>query len=241
MISLSSIVKSGSFYVYTESEKNGNGRVKEKDNSFGELDKRKELMLEQALRKSRHIYDEALKRANDIIEKAKDEGISIRIEAEQRGYQEGYVKGIMDGARDARKSSEEGLLELEGLIEEMKAESAKAIDEQKDKILELSFEIAKKIMKQHIQTDENAIAGMLEDILHENETGVKIYLSEYSKCLNIALDKDIAKKLKKAAKNVKVIAVQSDDTIMVETENGVVDASIPVQLIQLRDALNLEK
>lgn len=95
-------------------------------------------------------------------------------------------------------------------------------------------------MKQHIEADENAIAKMLEDIIFEHETGVKIFLPEYSKTLNVAIDKGTAKKIQSAAKNVKVVMTQNDDFIMVETENGVVDMSIPVQLNQLQEAMGLD-
>ncbi len=171
MISLSSIVKSGSFHVYADSQKQANDWIKKKDRPHGELDKTNEAMLEQALRKSRHIYDEAKKRAEDIIEDAKKEAANIRIKAEQGGYQEGYTKGLTDGEDKARIAAERSLGEIADLIAAINEEKARAIASQKEDILDLSFELAKKIMRQHMKLDENALANMLDDLISENEGG----------------------------------------------------------------------
>ena len=104
----------------------------------------------------------------------------------------------------------------------------------------VAFEIAKKIMKQQILIVENAIPKMLEEVIAENET-VSRSFPKYSKTLMSPLDKSIAQKIRNLSKNVKVIVTQNDDHIMAETENGMVDMSIPVQLSQLREAMGLNE
>lgn len=240
MISLSSIVKAKSSYIYPGNEDIDMNKAQSDEKVPAGIDASKEIILEQAIRKSRHIYDEAMKRANAIVENAEAESFSIQVEAEQRGYRDGYTRGLQDGAKEARRTSEDGLMEIESLIIAIKKERKEALERQKKELLMIAFEIAKKVMKQHIEADENAIAKMLEDIIFEHETGVKIFLPEYSKTLNVAIDKGTAKKIQSAAKNVKVVMTQNDDFIMVETENGVVDMSIPVQLDQLQDAMGLD-
>ncbi|NLT47439.1 MAG: hypothetical protein GXX92_03400 [Clostridiales bacterium] len=205
-----------------------------------ELDKSRELILEQALRKSRRIYEEAVKRAEDTVESATLESRSIRIEAEQRGYQDGYVQGLKDGSSRARSDMEEGLREIGELILAISNERREALERQEKDLLKIAFEIAKKIMRQQIQADENSIAQMLEEVISEHETGVKIYLPEYSKTLDVVIDKSVAKKIRNASKNVKVVITQNDDLIMAETECGTIDMSIPVQLKQLQKAIGLD-
>ncbi len=236
MISLSSIVKSSSFYIHSGKDESGVGRGRPQIES----DKSREIILEQAIRKSKHIYSEAIKRADAVIESAKDESTFIKTEAEQRGYKEGYSKGLFNGASEARRRSEEGLEELEHLIETVKKEGQEAVKRREKDILKIAFVIAKKIMRQHILANEDALFYMLEDIIHENEEGIRIFLPEYSKTLDVAIDKNTAKRLREVCKNVKVIVTRDDDFIMAETENGMVDMSIPVQLKQLQDALQLD-
>ncbi len=236
MISLSSIVKSNSFYIHSGKDEAG----AELGRPQAESDKSRKRILEQAIRKSKHIYDEAVKRADAAIESARDESIFIKTEAEQRGYKEGYSKGLLDGAAEARKRSQEGLKELDDLVSAIRTERENAIRRYEKDILKIAFAISKKIMRQHIESDEDALLHMLEDMIHENEAGMRIFLPEYSKTLDVTIDKGTAKRLRKVFKNVKVIVTRDDDFIMAETENGMVDVSIPVQLKQLQDALQLD-
>jgi hypothetical protein len=82
---------------------------------------------------------------------------------------------------------------------------------------------------------------MLGEIVHENSSGVTILLSEYSKTLDLVLDKSVAERLRSIAKNrnVRVSITKHDDMLMVETEKGAVDMSIPVQIDKLKEALNV--
>ncbi|MGI6734240.1 MAG: hypothetical protein ACOX4J_08785 [Anaerovoracaceae bacterium] len=242
MISLSSIVKARSLHIYSGTESSAGAakpHVNAKTPATPHINP--ERILEQAIKKSRHIHDEAVKRAEDLVKSAQEQGELIRMEAERLGYEEGYAKGLAEGAKEARRTAEEGLREIESLIEAIRRERMEAIKREEKDLLMVAFEIAKKIMKQQILIVENAIPKMLEEVIAENETGVKIFLPEYSKTLDVALDKSIAQKIRNLSKNVKVIVTQNDDHIMAETENGMVDMSIPVQLSQLREAMGLNE
>ncbi len=236
MISLSSIVKAKTLHICPNHE-DGNISRGQSRGTPTDLDKKRELILEQALRKSRQISDEAVKRAEETVESAIVESRSIRIEAEQRGYQEGYIQGLKDGSDKARKDAEEGLQGISDLILAIRNERMEALERQEKDLLEIAFEIAKKIMRQQILIDENSIPQMLEEVIAEHETGMRIFLPEYSKTLDVAIDKSVAKKIRSTWKNVKVILTKNDDLIMAETENGTVDMSIPVQLSQLQKAI----
>jgi len=89
MISLSSIVKAKSSYIYPGNEDIDMNKAQSDEKVPAGIDASKEIILEQAIRKSRHIYDEAMKRANAIVENAEAESFSIQVEAEQRGYRDG--------------------------------------------------------------------------------------------------------------------------------------------------------
>jgi flagellar assembly protein FliH len=75
---------------------------------------------------------------------------------------------------------------------------------------------------------------MLDEIIRENEGIMKIYLSEYQKCLDIRIDKDMAKKIRSMLGDTKLVLLKEEDLIMAENESGIVDMSVPIQLEQLK-------
>lgn len=231
MISLSSIVKANTFY---ELKRSTDFSV----NSPGEdFDEKSDLIIKQAIRKSQHIELEAKKRAGSIIESAQENAKEISLVAEQKGYQEGYQQGLLDGAKTSEKSAESGLKEIDKLIETIKAEQREVLRREEKDLLMIALEVAKKIMRQQFLVDETAMPKMLEEIVMENESGIKIYLSEYNKSLDFRVDKSIAKQIHNMSKKAKVVIVKQEDIIMVETESGMVDMSLPVQLEKIKDVL----
>ena len=74
-------------------------------------------------------------------------------------------------------------------------------------------------------------------MIHGDEEDLKIYLSENQKTLDLHINKEMAEKLKKLSKKSKVIILKDDDKIMVETNDSVIDMSLPVQMDQLVKAI----
>lgn len=244
MISLSSIVKAKLLTDVPpkplehgrpslEAELQEMGRV-----DIGEVNEKKENILRQALKKARHIENEAQLKADALMDSVMKSSKEIMAEAEKKGYDEGYLRGLVDGANASEAAAEEGLDELRQLIELFKAEQRGKLERNDADLIEIAFELAKKIMKQHVQADENAVQKMLEETILENESSLKIYFSEYQKTLDIHIDKAIAKKLRNLTKEAKLVLIKEEDLIMCENEGGIVDMSVPVQLQQLKKAVD---
>ena len=198
--------------------------------------------------KAKITYDqtvEGIKSANELMKSALKSSQEIKLISKEKGYNEGFSQGhasgleqgLKDGAQAAEAQAQESLNEIKDLIDCLKQERQTALENRKKDLLSVAFEIAGKIMKQQVQLDENAIPKMLEEIILENEEGLKIYLSEYQKTLGIHIDKEISEKIQKLSKSAKVIILKENDKIMIETKNGVVEMSLPVQLEQLKKAV----
>jgi flagellar assembly protein FliH len=213
-------------------------RAEIEQTSINEVNEKKEAILRQALKKAKHIEDEAQIRADALIEGSMKSSREIMNVAEKKGYEEGYLRGLVDGANASETAAEEGLIELRRLIDLFRTEQKTALERDEKDLMEIAFELAKKIMKQHIQTDENAVQKMLEEIVMENESSLKIYFSEYQKTLDVHIDKAIAKKLRNVTKDAKLVLIKEEDLIMSENEGGIVDMSVPVQLEQLKKAVD---
>lgn len=245
MISLSSIVKAKQLSTEVPPQSlNINPAAPEinraaiDQTSIREVNEKKEAILRHALKKAKHIEDKAQIRADALIEGAMKSSREIMTAAEKKGYSEGYLRGLVDGANASETAAEEGLNELRRLIELFSTEQKAALGRNEKDLMEIAFELAKKIMKQHVQADENAVLKMLEEIIQENESSLKIYFSEYQKTLDIHIDKAMAKKLRALTKEAKLVLIKEEDLIMSENESGIVDMSVPVQLEQLKKAVD---
>ncbi len=244
MISLSSIVKAKQLTnVPPVSVESTNTAVENESNEIHstglrEAKERKEAILRQALKKAKHIETEAQLRADTIMEGAVKSSREIMIEAEKKGYEEGYLRGLVDGASASETAAEEGLMELRRLIDLFNTDQKKALERNEKDMIEIAFELARKIMKQHVHADENAVQKMLEELILENEGSLKIFFSEYQKTLDIHIDKSISKKLRNLTKDAKLVLIKEEDLIMSENEGGIVDMSVPVQLEQLKKAVD---
>ncbi|GAB1477110.1 hypothetical protein MASR2M70_19460 [Bacillota bacterium] len=239
---MSSIVKAKNNYIYPAGDESKN-IIDRAGLQLTEIDREKELILNEAVRKSKSIKEAAEKSADSIVVSALEESSIIRFRAEQQGYNDGYTRGLADGSAEARKRAESGLEEVRTLLTTIRNERKEAFSRNENDMIILAFEMAKKILRQQIEADEGTLILMLEDILHEheheNDAMVKICMPEYMKSMDLSMDKTIAKKIKEKIKNVKVTMTKTEDSITIETENGVIDASIPVQLEQLRQAIDL--
>lgn len=242
MISLSSIVKAKLLTVlppksldYGTVEDDSPEIEKINPNEANEM---KENIIRQALKKAKHIENEAKMRADSLVENAMKSSREIMSNADQKGYEEGYLRGLIDGANASEKAAEEGLTELNRLIQYFKTEQREALGRSEEDLLNIAFELSRKIMKQYVQLEEASVIKMLEEMIQENEGSMKIYLSEYQKTLDFHIDKTIAKKIKNLSKDMKVVMIKEEDLIMSENEGGIVDMSVPVQLEQLKKAVD---
>lgn len=202
---------------------------------------RRDQLIRQAIQKSKYIDNEAMKRADSLIEGAYKKCQQIMLDAEKKGFEDGYSRGMAEGQKAAALKANDGLSEVQDLIKAINNERINAIFREEQDLLTIAFDIAQKIMKKQAELDEDAILGILEEIISENPEELKISLSGYNKSLNVHIDKNIAKRIKAVSRNTKVVFVQGEDVILAETQQGTTDLGIKVQIEQLQEALGIEK
>ena len=242
MTSLSSIVKGGSVLehrVKMDGYDKPPVQISVHDPAYGgdELTERRDFILRQAIRKAQHIDSEAGKRADALLDNALKKCQIIMKEAESKGYSDGYAKGLASGAKAAENAAASSLEEIRDLAEVIQSERLALLTEQERDLIEMAFLIAQKIIKKEAARDDELIAGMLEDVVRDNGESVKIYLSEYNKSLDLHIDRKLAGKIQSRLRNAKAGLVQREDTIVVDTDSGLTDISIQVQLDQLKEAI----
>ena len=208
----------------------------------------------EAMYAANELMKEAIRASQEIKEKSQETGYQ---EGFSQGYATGHQEGLRDGAQEgfqaglkdglneglnegktqAAAEIENKLQEINEILAEINIERQRALDSQQQELLDIAFEIAKKIMKHQVQEDRDLFLKFFDEVIHGDEEDLKIYLSENQKTLDLHINKEMSEKLKKLAKKSKVIILKDEDKIMVETNDSVIDMSLPVQLDQLEKAI----
>jgi flagellar assembly protein FliH len=204
----------------------------------------------EAMYAANELMKEAIRASQEIKEKSQETGYQEGFaqgyatgheeglrDGTREGFQAGLKEGLNDGTAQAAAEIENKLQEINELLEVIRIEKQRALDNQEQELLDIAFEIAKKIMKHQVQDDRDLFLKFFDEVIHGDEEDLKIYLSENQKTLNLHINKEMSEKLKKLAKKSKVIILKDVDKIMVETNDSVIDMSLPVQLEQLEKAI----
>ena len=165
----------------------------------------------------------------NLISRAREEAQSIKEAAAKEGYQEGLERSKSD--IDEVKNAITGFLSAKQDVFEYIAPD----------ILEISVDIAKKIIKKELQQDPTIILDNIKEILkglskEESKVTLRVNPSQVS-----LLKAEIPEVMSSIGLEAKVMIVP-DETIMeggcvVTTANGVIDATIETQLSVISEAL----
>ncbi len=165
----------------------------------------------------------------NLISRAQEEATQIK----EAAYQEGYNLGLEQAKNDVEK--------LKNALTIFMGADKRVFDAIAPDIIEMSLSIAKKIIKHEVQTDPQIIIDTVMDIfktIPKNEPKVVIKVntvqSQYVK-------DNLPEKLTLLGVESK-ISIVPDDSIsegscIVQTNNGIVDASLEAQLDIVQSAL----
>jgi flagellar assembly protein FliH len=194
-------------------------------------------MLDDAAEKAKGLVRAAREEAAEIVREASKQAEVIKQDAETSGFEAGYARGAEDGRQAALAAMADRVNEIADLAECIRRERFDALQREEKDLILIAVEAAEKILRQQCRVDMNAVSKMLTEIVRENEGVLRLYLSEFQHTLELHLDRNITKKIKHFADGLNTVFVKEDDSIMLDTETGVVDASVPSQLSILRETL----
>lgn len=170
------------------------------------------------------------------------EDIQARVKAsESEGYEKGYAAGYDKGIKDGEKETALKIKRLEGIIRELEGFKGRRINELLPQIIDLSLEIAKKVIHKEIELDRNIVMYVAQDAVKKIEEGdenvvIKVNPLDYEVIIaNINLLKEDA--------GLKNISVEPQSTISpggcyIETRTGEIDARIEEQIKEVQDVIN---
>lgn len=165
----------------------------------------------------------------NLISRAKEEANSIREAAAKEGYQEGITSAKED-IQKVRESLETFLNAKQEVYESIAPD-----------ILEISLDIAKKIIKKEMSENPEILLENIKDILKglsKEETKIMLKVNPSQAAI---LKQEIPEMINMAGLEAKIIIVPDENTMeggcLLTTSNGVIDATIETQLEIISEAL----
>ena len=165
----------------------------------------------------------------NLVSRAQDEAAQIK----QSAYQEGYNAGIQQAQADMEA--------FRNVIGEFMGAEEKVFDEVAPNILAIALEIAQKIIKTEIKSDPQIVLDTVMDVLKtlpKNEPKIILRINP----VQVQYIKDtLPEQIRLLGMETK-LSILSDESIMeggciVQTNNGLVDASVEAQLEIVQNAL----
>lgn len=195
------------------------------------------------------IYEEARQRANQsaarilegayakrdkIVSTAEEDVKRVRLKAVKEGYEEGLLKASSQTGKALALMQEE-LCEIRGTLKQ----NMEALN---GELIELSLAMAEKILHKHIEEDENELQELARAVVmsEKDKKHISLQVSDHMMQLIDRMDQELEPVRERYQNTIKVKGVpMSPGTCRVETEDGIIDASVDVQLENLREQLEL--
>ena len=199
-------------------------------------------LLDDAMIKSKDILDEARERAKKILDEAKVEAEVIRENAEKEGYNKGLEDGNMEAMKRADKYLENIQREQNELMEKNNQLMEQTIADTENKIIDVMCELVDKLTGILVNDYKPVMLHMINNALNESETSrtFVIRVSEQ----HYPYVSDNKERLTGAANPNISIEIFGDPKLnsqqcIIESENGIIDLSMDVQVRKLVTAIKL--
>ena len=201
------------------------------------ISKEKKQILEharlQANQTASRVLEEAYAQRDKIVNTAETEAERLKKAAEEEGFAEGMT--------NSRIYLNDTLAGLNEELEKLKKEQEEAFEKLNRDILLIAMNMAEKILKKQLEEDPLAMESLVESVLKEEKGKKQITIHLSGRAYKLA--EELEKKLDSIREQSKSqIKIKKEDIpysdLRVETEDGILDASIPVQLRNLKEFLS---
>ena len=164
----------------------------------------------------------------NLISRAQQEAIMIKEQASKEGFEKG-IEDAQDSIEDLKESIQEFFEYKDALYEKISGD-----------ILDISIKVAEKIIKKEVETDKSVLDSIVHDALKtlakdENKIILKVNPTD------VEYTKEIVPDILSSGQFEAKIYVTGDREVdegsaIIETSNGIIDASIGTQLELIKEA-----
>jgi len=203
-----------------------------------------EDVLFEAKKKAEEIIKQAQEKADELLTKTKTELEEITKTTQHKAYEKGFKEGKEEGIKAGEEVIKKSLAEIQNVLIEAKHKREEIMQINQEIIINLALMIAKKIIKAELITNKEMIFENLNQALKKvkdkEEIKVKVnpvHLQELGTRKEEFL---------RQVSGIERINFEEDKNIepggcIIETNLGIIDATISSQLEMIEDALNLER
>lgn len=201
--------------------------------------------MEEAIADAQIIKEQAMQKAKEILSSATKEAERIKKDVYElsfkKGYNEGHAEGLRRGLEEGMRNTESKRFEAENVLKEAHRASREYIGNTKDEILTLSLHIAEKITgiqsDIHDETILNVVKKAIDAAIAKEQVVVRVNSMDYAllDCRRDEIEKLLDEKVSLSIINDQEV---TKGGCIIETESGLIDASIESQLDKVKQLLS---
>lgn len=201
-----------------------------------------EELLNEAMDMAKELREDAVNRASKIIEDAKAEAEAIK----ENSYKEGYEKGLQDGSMEAMKRADEYMENLQReqqiLIEKNQEVLEANVADAQEKMVNLSCALIEKLTGILVDQYKPVMLHIINNALNDSDGSKNITIRVGEE--NYTYIQDNYDRLSGAANPNISIELYSDSKLnkrqcIIESENGIIDLSMDIQVRNLITAIKM--
>lgn len=220
--------------------------AEEKEADSGKTDNNSDIagraMLDDAMDTAKAIRDDAVLKSAQIVADAQNEAESIMEKAKEEGYKKGYEEGSMEAMKKADQYLENLHKEQESLIAQNNAVLEKNIHDAQTKIVDFACDVIEKFTGILVNDYKPVMLHMINSALNQAETSKKFVIKVAEE--NYTYVSDNYDRLAGAGNSNISIEIYGDSKLsrsqcIIETDNGIIDLSMDVQVKNLITAIKL--
>lgn len=199
-------------------------------------------LLNDAMELAENLRSEARENANSLIEQAKAEAEQIKEEA----YNEGYEKGLSDGAMEAAKRGDAYIENLqkehELFLEQINEETKNKVAESEKELVDFTCKVIEKFTGILVDDYKSVLLYMMNNAISDEEASTKFVIKVSEENYDYVYEN---KKRITGATNPNIdIEIFGDAKLenrqcIIETDNGIIDLSMNIQIENLITAIKL--
>jgi len=205
--------------------------------------KEREEILSRARKEAEELIKKAEEEASQIIVRAKEQEKKIFKEAEKKGYSEGYRKGFERALEEAKKEADRVRSTAFKVLEEAESRRQELIISAEGEVVDLCLAIASKVVHAHVEEHRETVVRLVREALER-----LVSAKHYSIIVNprdAELLRQYIDELSRHASANAHIHILEDESVgiggcKVETEKGLLDATLESQLDEIRKVLSEE-
>lgn len=201
-----------------------------------------EMILDDAMDNARIIREDAVKRAAQIISDAEAEAVSIR----ENAMKEGYEKGLSDGQMEAMKRADEYLNnirdEQDMIKRQIEEENLEKLYSFEESVVDVSCELIKKLTGIVVDDYKEVMLHIINNAISNADASRHFVISVSEG--NYAYVLDNKDRIVNAGNPNISLEIFSDAKLdnrgcLIETDNGIIDASMDIQVNNLITAIKM--